>query len=128
MRLCIPTDTDRGLDAAISAHFGSAPYLTLVDGDSGRVQVIVNRQAHHAPGSCDTAQTLPGHDVRAVVCLGLGRRAFASLQHLGIEVFVTDAARAGAAAEAFQEGALRTFTAADACGGGRGAGHRHGAS
>jgi predicted Fe-Mo cluster-binding NifX family protein len=125
MRLCIPTDTDLGLDAPISAHFGSAPYLTLVDSESRAVQVVVNREAHHAPGTCEAARSLPAYDVRAVVCLGLGRRAFAGLQRLGIEVFVTGAVHARAAADAFREGRLRELSPAAACAGGRGGGHGH---
>jgi predicted Fe-Mo cluster-binding NifX family protein len=125
MRLCIPTDTDGGLEAPVSAHFGSAPYLTLVDSESGAVEVVVNRMAHHAPGTCEAARGLPDHAVGAVLCFGVGRRAFAVLQHLGIGVYVTDSAQAGAAAEAFRAGRLRALDPAKACGGGRGLGRGH---
>jgi predicted Fe-Mo cluster-binding NifX family protein len=130
MRLCIPTDGNSGLDAPISAHFGSAPYLTFVDSDSNAVEVVTNREAHHAPGTCETARSLPAHAVGAVVCLGLGRRAFAGLRRLGIDVFVTDAAYAGAAADAFRAGRLQALTSEEACQGGRheGGHHHHGRS
>jgi predicted Fe-Mo cluster-binding NifX family protein len=122
MRLCIPTDTNRGLDAPISAHFGSAPYFTLVDSDSGAAEVVANRYAHHAPGTCEAAKGLPAHGVGAVVCLSLGRRAFAGLRKIGVDVFVTDAGYAGAATEAFRAGRVRALTTEEACQGGRHAG------
>jgi predicted Fe-Mo cluster-binding NifX family protein len=125
MRLCIPTDTDGGLEAPVSAHFGSAPYFTLVDGESGAVEVVVNRMAHRAPGTCEAARSLPDHAVGAVLCFGVGRRALAALRHLGIGVYVTEAGRAGAAADAFRAGRLRALDPAEACGGGRGMGSGH---
>ncbi len=35
MRLCIPTINERGLTARLSPHFGSAPYHTVIESDSG---------------------------------------------------------------------------------------------
>jgi predicted Fe-Mo cluster-binding NifX family protein len=40
MRLCIPTIDDAGLDAQLSAHFGSAPYYTIVDTESEAFEVV----------------------------------------------------------------------------------------
>jgi predicted Fe-Mo cluster-binding NifX family protein len=119
MRLCIPTDSNRGLDAAISGHFGSAPYFTLVESDTGSVEVVSNRHAHHAPGTCEAARGLPAHGVGAVVCLGLGRRALDGLRQIGIEVFVTEAGYARAALEAFRSGCVMALSSEEACRGGR---------
>jgi predicted Fe-Mo cluster-binding NifX family protein len=119
MRLCIPTDSNRGLDAPISGHFGSAPYFTLVESDTGCVEVVSNRHAHHAPGTCEAARSLPAHGVGAVVCLGLGRRALDGLRRIGIEVFVTEAGYAGAAVEAFRSGGVTALSSEEACRGGR---------
>ena len=33
MKICIPTADNNGMDAKASAHFGSAPYYTVVDTD-----------------------------------------------------------------------------------------------
>lgn len=120
MRLCLPTMDDRGRHARLSDHFGSAPFFTFVDSESGSVDVLANRHAHHAHGTCQPAKGLEGHGVDAVVCLGLGRRALAGLQDAGIQVFVTAAADVDGAVEAFQAGQVATLTPAEACGGGRG--------
>jgi predicted Fe-Mo cluster-binding NifX family protein len=120
MKLCIPTAHDRGRAAPLSDHFGSAPYFTLVDSETGATDVISNRHAVHAPGSCDAARAIAAHDVEAVVCLGLGRRALASLEGAGIAVFVSGAGTVGGAVDAFRAGRLPRMRAEAACGGGRG--------
>ena len=83
MRLCIPTVDNHGRTGTLSAHFGSAPYFTLVDSEARTVHVLANPHARHQPGSCTAAQGLRAHGVDAVVCHGLGRRALGSLQEAG---------------------------------------------
>jgi predicted Fe-Mo cluster-binding NifX family protein len=122
MRVCIPTMDDRGRDAVLSAHFGSAPYFTVVDSDTGHVEVVRNHQAHHAPGSCEAVKGLASLDVHAVVCLGLGRRAHTGLIRAGIDVFVADGGAVRNAVDGLLAGRLVPLRAEEACGGGR---HEH---
>jgi predicted Fe-Mo cluster-binding NifX family protein len=119
MRLCIPTTDNRGLQARLSDHFGSAPYFTLVDDASGVVEVLPNGHARHQPGHCDAAKGLEAHRIDAVVCLGVGRRALHSLEQAGIRVFVAVAADVEGAVQAFHAGQLAPLTADGACGGGQ---------
>jgi predicted Fe-Mo cluster-binding NifX family protein len=116
----MPTADSRGRQGRLSDHFGSAPYFTFVDDQSGAVEVLPNHHAHHQRGTCQPAKGLAGHHVDAVVCLGLGRRALGGLEHAGIEVFVTDATDVDGAIEAFRAGRVVTLTPEAACGGGRG--------
>jgi len=125
MKLCIPTEDDRGLAGRLSAHFGSAPYLTLVDSETGDVEVVSNRQPDHEPGACTSAEKLKGYGVEAVVCQGLGRRAFGRLEDAGLPVFVAEAGSASDALEAFRAGRLPRLTEEAACQGGRGRGRHH---
>jgi predicted Fe-Mo cluster-binding NifX family protein len=120
MRLCLPTVDDRGLAAALSDHFGSAPCFTVIDSETGAMEVIPNHHAAHAPGRCDPARAIAAHGVQAVVCPGLGRRALASLDAAGIPVFVSSAGTVGVAAAAFRAGRLPRLQREAACGGGRG--------
>jgi predicted Fe-Mo cluster-binding NifX family protein len=122
MRVCVPTMDDRGSKAVLSAHFGSAPYFTVVDSDTDEVEIVRNRQAHHAPGSCEAVGGLADLDVRVVVCLGLGRRAHDGLRRAGIDVFVADGGAVCDVIDAFRAGRLRSLHAEEACGGGR---HQH---
>jgi predicted Fe-Mo cluster-binding NifX family protein len=125
MKLCIPTDDDSGLTGRLSSHFGSAPYFTLVDSETGDVQVVSNLEAEHEPGACTSAQGLAAYGVGAVVCRGLGRRAFRRLRDMGLPVFVAEGEEAAEALEAFRAGRLGRLTSEAACQGGRGHGRHH---
>ncbi len=75
MKICFPSETDQGMKAALYGHFGSAPYFTIVDTESSRVEVHDNRGRVHAHGACLPAGALEGLGVEAVVCGGMGLRA-----------------------------------------------------
>lgn len=100
MRVCIPTETDRGLEALLYGHFGSAPYFTIVDIETGTVEIRDNQGRVHAHGACHPVGAIDGLGVQAVVCGGMGLRALQKLEEAGIEVF-----RSGAptVAEAIRE-------------------------
>lgn len=119
MRLCIPTLDDRGLEGRLSAHLGSAPYFTLIESDTGDVRVLANLYGQHEVGNCRTADALQDHGVEAVVCRGLGRRAFSRLRDIGIPVYSSDDDDAAAALHAFRVGRLRPLTSEAACHRGR---------
>lgn len=127
MRLCIPTVDESGLESRLSGHFGSAPYFTLVETETEVVEVVANVQAEHEHGRCDASSSLQGLNVDAVVCQGLGRRAFAGLRDVGIAVFVAEPGTVSSALASFSGGRARRMTSEEACRGGhqRG-GHRHG--
>lgn len=122
MRLCMPTVDDAGLAARLTAHFGSAPYYTIVETDSGTIEVVANAHARHEHGSCEAAGGMTGRAVDAVVCQGLGRRALAGLAASGIPVYVAGAADVAAAVAEFRGGKLERLTEDAACGGGQGHG------
>jgi predicted Fe-Mo cluster-binding NifX family protein len=115
MRLCIPTMDGEGLQAAPSAHFGSAPFFTFVDTDTGEVEAQRNGGDHPAHGACRPLDFLGTRPVDAVVCRGLGKRAFSRLKSGGIPVYVTVERNVGATVVAFKNGRLRHLTSEDAC-------------
>lgn len=121
MRLCIPTMDDRGLLGTPSDHFGSAPFFTFVDTESGSVQGVRNGGAHHVHGACKPLDFLGKRPVEAILCRGLGQRAFGRLHDAGIDVFVTLEKDVGSTVEAFKTGRLRQLTSEEAC-----HGHGHG--
>jgi hypothetical protein len=49
MKICIPTHDERGLQSEVFGHFGSAPFFTLVDSESGEV-VLQDGSAIHTAG------------------------------------------------------------------------------
>jgi predicted Fe-Mo cluster-binding NifX family protein len=115
MRICIPTEGDEGLAAAVAGHLGRAPFLTMVDTESEEVAVLPN--APHGDRSCSPAKPLAGRGVEAVVCSGAGKRAVAALEAAGIRVLLTSALRVDEAVGAARRGGLRVLSAKEACGG-----------
>lgn len=120
MKLCIPTMDDNGLKGMPSDHFGSAPFFTFVDTETGEVDTRRNGGAHHVHGACRPLDFLGTRPVDAIVCRGLGRRAFARLSGGGISVYVTLEEDVGATVTAFEDGRLRKLTSEEAC-----HGHHH---
>ena len=125
MKICIPTESNEGLGAAVAGHLGRAPFLTLVDTENGEVDVLTN--APHAHGSCAPVAPLAGRSVDAVVCAGAGRRAVANLEAAGLQVLLTTAPRVDGAVAAAREGRLTVLGASQACSGHADAGSNGGA-
>jgi predicted Fe-Mo cluster-binding NifX family protein len=113
MKICIPTVDDGGLDARISDHFGSAPFYTLVDSETGLLKTLRNThhghgQGHgHQHGACRALNHTGPDDCDAVACRGLGRGAIASLGRSGLKVYAADGAKVGDVVEAARNGSLR---------------------
>jgi predicted Fe-Mo cluster-binding NifX family protein len=126
MKLCIPTKDDRGSEAEPFGHFGSAPFFTLVDTDTGEIEVVPNSNPHHRHGTCHPMSQLRDRELDAIVCRGIGRRAFASLESEGIQVMVASEGNVADILVAIREGALLPLTAEEACHGRHGHGHGHG--
>jgi predicted Fe-Mo cluster-binding NifX family protein len=120
MKICIPTQGDEGLEAAVAAHWGRAAFLTLVDTENGEVAVLPN--APHGEGHCRPTGPLEDRGVEAILCSGVGRRAVAALEEAGIRVLVTQAQRVDEAVEALRNGTIRVLGANEACGGHHGEG------
>lgn len=120
MRICIPTVDDRGMEAQPSDHFGSAPYFTVVDTDSGKCEALTNGGHGHG-GSCTPLALLGPARVEAVACRGMGQGARAALEHAGVQVLVAEGARVAEIVEALRRGELRRLAPDQACGG-----HQHG--
>lgn len=125
MKVCIPTEDDAGLESALAAHFGRAPFLTVIDLDARRVEVVPNEHGDHAHGSCDPVTAIRRAGADAVVCLGLGRGALNALSAAGIRVFLTSESVTAFALEALTGGKLAEPDLEAACAGGSGACGHH---
>jgi len=120
MKICIPTMDERGLEGMPSAHFGSAPFFTFVDTESGEVEAVGNSGADHAHGQCRPLAFLGTRPVEAVLCRGVGRGALMKLQAGGVQVFITMETDVEKSLAAFKNGILKQMTPGDAC-----QGHSH---
>jgi predicted DNA-binding protein (UPF0251 family)/predicted Fe-Mo cluster-binding NifX family protein len=115
VKLCIPTTTNEGKTAAVHGHFGSAPYFTIYDTDTGEVEVIDNANQHHSHGTCQPMSALTGRKIDAVVCAGMGARAVQKLNDGGIKVYRAVAGTVADIAGQFLKGGLEEITAENAC-------------
>jgi predicted Fe-Mo cluster-binding NifX family protein len=117
MRVCIPTTDGAGLGGRLSQHFGRCPFFTLVDVETGRIDILPNARPDHERGECGGHLGLLAHrSVEAVVCRGMGRRARERLGSLGLPVLRTEARSVAEAVREFRAGALSPLT-------GEGSGH-----
>lgn len=109
MRIAISADDGNGLDSVVSPHFGRCPYFVLVDVEGREVKevkAISNPYyGHHQPGQ------VPGfiHDHKADVMLtgGMGGRAIAFFQQLGIQAATGAAGTVRHTLEQYLGGGLR---------------------
>jgi predicted Fe-Mo cluster-binding NifX family protein len=124
MKICVPTEDNQGLESRLYDHFGSAPFLALADTDSEHLEMVENRGHHHAHGQCAPVERIDADQTDAVVCQGMGKRACASFERVGVDVLITTAVTLRDAIAEARGGKLRKLTPKEACGG-RG-GHRHG--
>lgn len=124
MRICVPTDTDEGIEAAISRHFGRAPYFSVVDTANGEVASVANRHVEHGHGQCDPVGQLSTLAPDAVVVAGIGGKALGRLAAAGIPTYLTKASTLRGVLAQVQGEGLEEIDAKGACGG-AGPGHRH---
>lgn len=115
MLICIPTNGDKGLEDVVSDHFGSANYFTLVDSETGKIDILENSNSHHSHGTCHPMTQLESYHLNGVVCKGMGRRAVEALVSQGIEVYTTGKQNVGEIVEIIKEDKLEKIDPAKAC-------------
>ena len=120
MKICIPTMDDRGLEGLVSGHFGSAPFFTLVDTESGACEIIDKGGHGHEHGACAPVDLLKAHKLDAVVCKGMGRGAIMRLGQAGLDILISESETVSEVLTAAREGNLRPLSPQDAC-----SGHQH---
>jgi predicted Fe-Mo cluster-binding NifX family protein len=115
MKICIPTKTKEGHSAEVFEHFGSAPYFTLCDTETGEVEVIDNGNQDHEHGLCQPLSAIADKGVNGVVTGGIGARAVQNLNAAGIKVYRAVPGTVQDMVGKFQAGKLEEITAANAC-------------
>ena len=130
MLIAVPSDTNDGLDSAISEHFGHCAAFTLVtvaNDAIGEVSILENSE--HEEGGCMAPVTLlKERGVEVLLAGGMGGRPLSVFHQVGIEVRSKEnAGTVREAVELFISGDCRAFGEAETCGGGEGGcgGHGH---
>ncbi len=115
MRICVPTETNEGLNAKVHGHFGSAPYFTVYDTEKDEVKTVNNTNAHHSHGMCHPIGVLGTGTIDVVVCQGMGGRAVQKLNEANIKAFKAVAGTVAEIIEKYKKGELKEITPETAC-------------
>ena len=89
MKIAVATEDNRGLEAALSQHFGRCPYYILVDVDDngiGEVKALENPfyGSHGQPGEVPAFIKSTGAHV--IIAGGMGPKAIGFFEQFGIQV------------------------------------------
>jgi predicted Fe-Mo cluster-binding NifX family protein len=110
MRIAISAEDDRGLESAVSFHFGRCPYFVLVDVEDGVLKEVTAVEnpyyAEHHPGM--VPPFIQSHAVDAMVSGGMGRRAIDIFSSYGIQAATGASGTVQAAVDAYLGGMLAT--------------------
>ncbi len=107
-------------DAQMSAHFGSAPFLAIINPETGKVEFI--DRGSKVEHECAPVGLLNEKRVEAILCSGIGRGAVHKLGNAGIKCLsVEDSTLTlSAITKGLSDGTLRFSENLVAC-----AGHQH---
>ncbi len=114
MRISVPSMGNNGLDERVGEHFGRVPTYTIVDTETDKVETISNT-SEHTGGTGYPPELMVRAGVNVMVCGGLGRRAVAMFEEMGIRVFVGASGTVRNAVQQYQSGALEEATDENAC-------------
>jgi len=115
MKICIPTQTRDGNTAEVYEHFGSAPFFTVCDTQSGSLEIIENANQHHEHGMCQPLSAFAGQKIDAVVTGGMGSRAVQKLNEGGVKAFRAIPGTVLDVLNQFSQGKLEEITVNNAC-------------
>ncbi len=115
MRICIPTNGDKGLKEKVYDHFGSAPFFTIYDTETKSIEVFNNTNDHSSHGSCQSMAVVSKYNVQAIMTGGMGMRAIQLLNENGVKVYSLGGNTVEEAIKKFEANELIEFTYDNAC-------------
>ena len=89
MQIAIPAMGRQGLSERAADHFGRCAAYAILDG-KGKLLSVLDNERIHSGGKELPAEFLKRQGVDTLLCKGLGPRALALCQQLGITVYVVD--------------------------------------
>ncbi|HOV51972.1 MAG: Dinitrogenase iron-molybdenum cofactor [Methanosaeta sp. PtaB.Bin018] len=114
MKICVPTMGTEGMNEAICQHFGRAPTFTVVDMDTGDIQILPN-VSEHMGGSGLPTETILKMGVQVMIVGGLGPKAVAAFSSSGVDVYVGAAGSVKDAIDDWQAKMLQRADMDNAC-------------
>lgn len=128
MWIAVPSESNAGLAAPTSNHFGHSAAFTLVqvaDGQVGEVKVVAN-DAHEQGGCASVVNLLAANGAELCITGGMGMRPLQAFAEAGIPVLGTGGrALVSDVVDAYIAGELRPFGQDESCDGDHDHGHGH---
>ncbi len=120
IRLAIPADSDAGLQAQRSGHFGKCAHYTLIDIKDQQVQQVVPLQnGGHVQGGCSVpVLLLHANHVNKLIVAGIGGRPLQGFRETGIEVYAGSGHTVQETVDLFLSDQLSPISHDQVCGGG----------
>ena len=118
MRIAIPTLDDKGLQSAISPHFGHAEFFSVVEKDTNgewkAVEPIPNT-SNHKGGEGQPPELMNKKDVNIMICSGIGGRAVDMFSEFDIIVYKGADGTVEDIMKTYDDGLLERATPENAC-------------
>lgn len=107
MKICLPTNTNLGLQSELAENFSAAPWLYIVESDSMEVIEVVD--------VTDDSQREEAIVMDLIVCRGMLQGLYESLRSQGVPIFGTHAQSVSGAVIDFRDGNLHDLAAVECC-------------
>lgn len=114
MKLVIPTDDKKGINAKVAQHFGRCETYTFLD-EKGNLLEVIDNTSEHMGGKGLPPELMKQHGANVLLCNGLGPRAITLCKELGIEVYVCNAETVKGAFELWKNKKIKPAGSEDAC-------------
>ncbi|MGA2260458.1 MAG: NifB/NifX family molybdenum-iron cluster-binding protein [Acidobacteriota bacterium] len=115
MDICIPVTQDWGLESPVSAHFGLAPLLMVVNTENGNCRAVLNRNHNYLHSLCQPLLSLAGKHMDGMIVGGIGMGALEKIQAAHINVYLSEFTTVAATVAAYNAGRLKLVTPQTAC-------------
>ncbi|MCK5379768.1 MAG: NifB/NifX family molybdenum-iron cluster-binding protein [Acidobacteria bacterium] len=117
MKICV-TASSEGLNAPMDSRFARAPFLILIDSETGDAETIANAAttAGHGAG-IQAAQTVTRLGAEVLLTAHCGPKAFEVLAAAGVRVFGVSMGTVAEAVDAWKAGKLEQLENSDAAAG-----------
>ncbi len=117
MKICV-TAASEGLNGPMDSRFARAPFMTVVDSETGDAETIANAAASAGHGAgTQAAQTVSRLGAGVLLTAHCGPKAFEVLAAAGVKVFGIGGGTVSEAVEAWKAGRLKEMENSDAAAG-----------
>ncbi len=114
MKIVIPTNDKKGLEAISADHFGRCLTYTFLD-EEGKLLEVIGNTSEHMGGMGLPPELMKKNGADILLCKGLGLRALELCQQLGIDVYVSDKESVEDIFKDWKNGSAKKASTDDAC-------------